>query len=445
VHQDNLEKAKEGAINWLDEQREGIVDCLRQFVATKSVFPDELPIQRDLVEPFLREEMAFDQVARVNVCQDADRPFVVGVWRGEGTGRSLLLNGHIDTIGAPGSMRKHWTTDPWQPLVGDSRLYGRGSSDMKGGIVAMLWALKALMETGVSLGGDVLVEIVPGEETMRYDIGTVAATRWFQDRGYDIPFAIVTEPTHLEIHTRSVGLLDFVVEISGKEIHGSMRNLAIFPQRHGIPQGSDVGVDAIAKLTRLLLLLEEMERQWAMRWRHPLHGGGGYPAHEDFQGVGAFTINRTFVRAGTYVGSLPGVAKIKGNISYPSWVDSAEVKAEFERQIDLHAQLDDWLRDHPPVVKVGDVYDWPPHVCPEDEPGVATLAQAVSAVAGRPAIFSGSKFVGDAAFLQRDCGINTVYFGPGDCSMGVHGPDEFVPLEQVFSCAKALAAFMIDW
>jgi acetylornithine deacetylase len=94
---------------------------------------------------------------------------------------------------------------------------------------------------------------------------------------------------------------------------------------------------------------------------------------------------------------------------------------------------------------VGNVYDWPPHVCPEDEPGAAALAQAVSAVAGRPAIYSGSKFVGDAAFLQRDCGINTVYFGPGDCSMGVHGPDEFVPLEQVFTCAKALAAFMIDW
>lgn len=445
MNEDNLEKAKKAAISWLDDNREGIVDCLRQFVATNSVFPNELPIQRDLVEPFFRDEMAFDEVARVNVCQEANRPFVVGVWRGEGNGRSLLLNGHIDTIGAPGSMRKHWTTDPWEPLVGDDRLYGRGSSDMKGGVVAMLWALKALMETDASLSGDVLVEVVPGEETMRYDIGTVAATRWFQEGGYDIPFAIVTEPTHLEVHTRSVGLLDFDIEISGKEIHGSMRNLAIFPQRHGIPQGSDVGVDAIAKLTRFLLLLEEMERQWAMRWRHPLHGGGGYPAHEDLQGVGAFTINRTFVKAGTYVGSLPGVAKIKGNISYPSWVDSAEVKAEFERQIDLQAQLDDWLRDHPPVVKVGDVYDWPPHVCPEDEPGVATLAQAVSAVSNRPAILSGSKFVGDAAFLQRDCEIPAVYFGPGDCSMGVHGPDEYVPLEQVITCAKALAAFMIDW
>lgn len=393
----------------------------------------------------MRQQMAFDEVARVNVDQEADRPFVVGVWRGIGDGPSLLLNGHIDTVGIPGSMGERWSTDPWEPIIRDGRLYGRGSSDMKGGVVAMLWAVKALMATGVRLKGDVMVEVVPGEETMRYDIGTVAATNWLVDRGYRAPLAIVTEPTHLEIHTRSVGLLDFVIELSGKEIHGSMRNLAIFPQREGIPQGSAVGVDAISKLTRLLLLLEDIERQWAMRWRHPLHSGGGYPVHEDIQGVGAFTINRTFVTAGTYVGSLPGEAHIEGNISYPSWVDGAEVKAEFERLIGLHAQLDDWLNDHPPLVNVGQVYDWPPHICDLETPGVKLLAEAVAKISGSPAVYSGAKFVADAVFLQRDCNIPAVYFGPGDCSMGVHGPDENIPLDQVLTCAKSLAAFMIDW
>lgn len=441
----NMQQEIQTTAAWLDAQAEDIVAHLKQWVAFNSVFPNELPIQRDLVEPFLLGKMALDEVARVNDCEEADRPFVVGVWRGKGGGRSLLLNGHIDTVGAPGSMIEHWATDPWQPIIKDGRLYGRGSSDMKAGIVAMLWAVRALMENNIALRGDVLLEIVPGEETMRYDIGTVAATRWFQDRGYEIPFAIITEPTHLEIHVRSVGILDFRIEVTGKEIHTSMRNLALYPQRYGIPHGSEVGVDAIAKLTRILLLLEDLERQWAMRWQHPLHGGGGYPLHEDMQGVGAFTINRTFIEGGTYEGSLPGYAKVEGNISYPSWVDGGEVKAEFKRAIQTHAQLDDWLREHPPAVKVGEVYNWPPHICLADAPGPRTLADAYTRVMGRQPIFSGAKFVADAVFLQRDCGVPTVYFGPGDASMGVHGPDEFVPLDQAIECAKVLAAMIIDW
>ena len=438
-------EARVAASAWLEAHEQPLFDFLHDLVAYNSVFPGELGIQRDLVEPFMRREMTFDEVARVNVCREAERPFVVGAWRGTGGGRALLLNGHIDTVGAPGAMRQRWSTDPWQPVVKEGCLYGRGASDMKGGIAAMLWAVRALMATGVALPGDVLVEVVPGEETMRYDIGTVAATTWFQERGFTIPFAVVTEPTHLEIHVRSVGLLDFSIEISGKEIHTSMRNLVLYPQRYGIPQGSEVGVDAIAKLTRVLFLLEEIERQWAMRWRHPLHGGGGHPVPADVQGVGAFTINRTFVEAGTYEGSVPGYARVEGNISYPSWVPAEEVRSEFERLLRLHAEMDDWLRERPPVVTIGSRYDWPAHTCAAGDPGPQTLAAAYARITEQDALFSGAKFVGDAAFLQREFGIPAVYFGPGDCSMGVHGPDEYVPLDQVLACARVLAHLMIDW
>lgn len=427
---------------WLNQHQEAMIRDLTTMVEKESIFPNELPVQRDVVEPLMRE-MVFDEVERVNLCEEGDRPFVVGAWRGSGGGRSLLLNGHIDTVGVPGTMGDRWETDPWQVVIKDGKLYGRGSSDMKAGVVAMLWAVKALQSAEITLRGDVLVEVVPGEETMRYDIGTAGATNWFLERGYEIPFAIVTEPTHLEIHGRAVGLLDYVIELSGKEIHGSMRNLTKFPQRMGIPHGSEVGVDAISKMTQILLRLEDLERQWAMRWRHPQHGGGGSPHPFDIQGVGAFGINTTFVTAGTYVGSVAGYARIDGNISYPSWLTAEAIKAEFLCVIHLHAQLDDWLREHPPTVTVGAVYDWPPHICEATEP-MERLAAAVEKI-GRIPTFTGSKFVGDAAFLQRECNVPTVYFGPGDCSMGVHGPNEFVPLDQVVDCAKAIATFILDW
>jgi acetylornithine deacetylase len=442
LNQDTIPAA---ASAWLEASAGEMFDCLGQWVACNSTFPNELPLQRDLAEPFMREQLGLDEVARVNACAEADRPFVVGVWRGTGGGRNLLLNGHIDTIGAPGTMRDRWDTDPWQPIVKDGRLYGRGVSDMKAGVVAMLWAVRALKAAGFRPRGHVLLETVPGEETMRPDIGTVAATRWLQERGYQIPFAIVTEPTHLEIHVRGIGQMDFSIEVMGKEIHTSMRNLSLYPQRYGIPQGSAVAVDAIQKLTRILLLLEEMERQWAMRWRHPLHGGGGFPIHEDAQGVGTFSIVSTFIEGGTYEGSVPGWARVRGLINYPSWIDGDKVQGEFEGALRHHAQLDDWLREHPPLVKVGTVYDWPPFAGDHEAPGPMTLGQAYTRTTGKPAIFSGAKFVADAAFLRREFKIPAVYFGPGDCSMGVHGPNEFVPLQQVMDCAKVLAATIVDW
>ncbi len=444
----SIKPVKNGSIlanSWLESNAEDMFDCLSEWVSCNSTFPNELALQRDLSEPFMRDELGLDEVARVNVCEKGDRPFVVGVWRGTGEGRNLLLNGHIDTIGAPGTMRDRWGTDPWQPVVKDGRLYARGSSDMKAGVIAMLWAIRALKATGFQPRGHVLLETVPGEETMRPDIGTIAATRWLLDKGYEIPFAIVTEPSHLEIFVRGIGQMDFSIEVTGKEIHTSMRNLTRSPQRYGIPQGSEVGVDAIQKATRILLLLEDLERQWTMRWRHPLHGGGGFPAHEDNQGVGAFSIVSTFVEGGTYEGSVPGWAKIRGLINYPSWIDPTDIRAEFEQALYHHSQLDDWLRQHPPLVKVGTVYDWPSFAGPHDAPGPTVLGQAYSQVMGKSAVYTGSKFVGDATFLQRDCGVPVVYFGPGDCSMGVHGPNEFVPLQQVLDCAKVLAAMVVNW
>jgi acetylornithine deacetylase/succinyl-diaminopimelate desuccinylase-like protein len=120
-----------------------------------------------------------------------------------------------------------------------------------------------------------------------------------------------------------------------------------------------------------------------------------------FRALARGVINTTFVQAGTYVGSVPGYARIDGNISYPSWLDADTVRAEFEQVIQLHAQLNDWLRENPPKVTIGQVYDWPPHVCP-DTPALDMLARAVEQVGHKP-IFSGTKFVADAAFLQREC------------------------------------------
>lgn len=103
----------------------------------------------------------------------------------------MILNAHIDTV-EPGD-RTHWSVDPFSGEVRDGRLYGRGSCDMKGGLIAELIALRALDAAGLELAGDILVESVISEE----DGGAGALASIL--RGHRADAAIITEPTQLAI------------------------------------------------------------------------------------------------------------------------------------------------------------------------------------------------------------------------------------------------------
>jgi acetylornithine deacetylase len=112
---------------------------------------------------------------------------VVGVLPGTGGGRSLLLNAHMDTVGVEGM-----TIDPFAAEIRDGRLYGRGAQDMKASLAAMLAATKALVESGVSLAGDLLITAVADEEYL--SMGTEALVGQVSADA-----AIVTEPTDMRL------------------------------------------------------------------------------------------------------------------------------------------------------------------------------------------------------------------------------------------------------
>jgi acetylornithine deacetylase len=121
-----------------------------------------------------------------------NRKNVVAIWRGSGGGRSLLLSGHIDV--APREP-DNWThTGPFDPVVKDGKLYGRGSADLKGGLAAAFWALNLLQELGFKPRGDILFESVVDEEFAGGN-GTLASRL----RGHNAELAILTEPTRMEV------------------------------------------------------------------------------------------------------------------------------------------------------------------------------------------------------------------------------------------------------
>ena len=125
------------------------------------------------------------------------RPDLVAVYKGSGGGRSLILNGHIDTMPS-GSLEK-WDTDPWTLTEKDGKLYGLGADDMKGGLSAEILGLELALSLGFQPKGDIIIESVVDEEGGGN--GSLAAAA----AGYKADAAIIAEGSLLNVYTRPTG------------------------------------------------------------------------------------------------------------------------------------------------------------------------------------------------------------------------------------------------
>jgi len=191
---------------------------------------------------------ARDRGLDVELVGPGDRPSVIAIARGTGGGRSLLLNGHLDTVGVAGM------ESPFEPRLEGGRMYGRGAYDMKAAVAAILDA--AARAVALDLRGDVVATAVADEEVA--SIGTEAV---LEHMGADA--AIVVEPTELQLAVAHKGFAGFEIETAGVAAHGSRPHL---------------GVDAIAKMGPILVALKELDERIQAGGRHPLLGPGSLHA-----------------------------------------------------------------------------------------------------------------------------------------------------------------------
>lgn len=343
------------------------------------------------------------------------RPLTVGVVRGGGGGRSLVINGHIDVV-APGA---GWTTPPFEADVRDGRVYGRGACDMKGGLGAALFALEALRACGVVLAGDVIVEAVPDEETCA--MGTVAAIA----RGYRADAGLVPEPTGNNLWIATRGLLHGTVTVPGRSAHAEVN------QPHWRDGG---GVNAIERATRILAALDQLSVDWARRSekQHPL--------------LGAPRVQPTGIRGGTFISNVPESCEIDLNATYlPGDADAngygSVPRAEIEAAVAEAARADDWLAEHPPLFRW--YTDYPPS---EIDPG-ADIVEVVRAAArdlGVDVRLEGIDTTYDGALLTLLAGTPSPAFGPGDLARA-HAPDEWVGIDELVLSARLYARVIPAW
>ena len=217
------------------------IALLHDLVAIDSVNPSLVPGARGEAE--IARRIAAECAAiglTVDVTEVAPgRPNVVAVLEGRAPGPSLMFCGHTDTVGVSGMNR------PFEPVVRDGRLYGRGSQDMKGGVAAMIGAVRVLAESGGLSSGRVIVAAVVDEEHASLGAEALVAS-WRADA------AVVTEPTDLDVAVAHKGFQWVEVQTRGRAAHGSR------------PRD---GRDAILRMGRVLQRLESLDRTLQSRTR----------------------------------------------------------------------------------------------------------------------------------------------------------------------------------
>lgn len=372
-----------------------IVELLQQLVAIDSINPDLVPggageehIARFVAEWFERVglEVVWDEVA-------PGRPNVIGIARGTGNGRSLLLNAHMDTVGVAGMERPH------DPYIENNRLYGRGAYDMKGGLAAIMaagaWAKQR------KLRGDVLVTAVVDEEYG--SIGTESIVQqWHADA------AIVTEPTELEICTAHKGFVWLDVDTFGVAAHGSLPTL---------------GVDAIVKMGKVLVELEALAATLQSTPPHRLLGNG--------------SIHASLIIGGQERSSYPQHCSLSIERRTIPGETAQQAEAELSTILARIAASDPTFQAK---VTVGLIRD--PFEISFDEPIVQTVLRQATRILGYEIPEDGMTGWLDSALLSA-AGIPTVIFGPG--GEGAHASVEWSDILQVERCAEILAATAEDF
>ena len=370
-------------------------DLLKRMIKAPSVNP---PGNERGCAEIIQGELR-DLGLKVDLIEKRDhRTNVVARLKGEKGEPTLLYNGHMDVV-PPGH---GWSREPFGGEIIGRNLYGRGAADMKSGLASMITGIKAIVESGIKLEGDLILTAVADEET-----GSVYGTRHLIEMGIRADMAVVSEPTDLRIEIANKGLLWIKISTHGRGSHASRPHL---------------GVNAISKMMNVVSALQSIKLE-------------GVNSIFD---VPTPTLSVTTIEGGTKVNVIPDLCTIG--------VDRRLLPGEDPHiALQLITDVINNLKgkDTELNTTLNVLEEWPPMEISKDEPIVKHLTKAVETVTGRRPNLYGKAAGTDASFLVRDAKIPTALFGPGDPSLS-HTPDEHVNLDKVTEAAKVFATLAFN-
>lgn len=407
----------------VDNRKNSIIEFLQALIRIPSVVGKEkdcilfcakklekMEFQIDLWEPDIKDlknHPAYNSSSETNY---ENRPNLVGVLKGTGEGRSILLNGHIDVV-PPGPLDL-WKHDPWSGTIKDDKIFGRGTADMKGGIAAMIKAIEFLQIIGIRLKGDVIIECVVDEEGGGN--GTLASII----RGYRADAGVITEPwgiKNLAIGHR--GSLGFRITTEG-------RVAPVDKKAHG--------VSAIEKMQIVLEALQELKMMRQETVTHPL-----YAEYENSVPIIVGTI-----QGGSWLTSVPLRCVIEG---FLGWLPNElldNIQKNFREYIYKVSISDPWLKENPPKVEFPSLRIEPCQL-DSNHPIIKTVKDSAKSISRQDIKLIFVNAGADQWLLNLYGGTPTVQFGPGGGN--AHSPDEFIYISELINSTKILALTLMEW
>jgi acetylornithine deacetylase len=316
------------------------------------------------------------------------RPNVVAVARGSGGGRSLILNAHTDTVGVAGM------TDPFVGRLEGGRLYGRGSYDMKGSLAACMLATAEAARR--KMRGDVVLTAVSDEEFASVGTEAVAA-------GMRADAAIVTEPTEMQVAVAHRGFVCFEIETMGRAAHGSRPHL---------------GIDAIAKMGRVLVGIEELDRSLRADPTHPRLGSG--------------SVHASLIEGGQEYSSYPARCLLQAERRTIPGETVELAEGEIREILRASAREDPDFSGDVRVVAAREPFE-----IADNAELVEVVRRTATTVTTVDTEVVGVSFWADSALLAA-AGIATVLFGPR--GEGAHAEVEWVDVGDLERCVEIYAA-----
>lgn len=340
-----------------------------------------------------------------------DRPVVIGQWKNKGDkiGKNLILQGHIDVV-SPEPTDK-WNYDPWGATIVGNKMYGRGIQDMKSGIAAMIFALKAIKECQLQLGADVIVQTVIEEECTGN--GALAAL----EHNSQAEGALIPEPFGPIAVVAQVGVIWLRIKVLGSGAH---------------VERADRSVNAIEKAMLVIQALKQYEQHINKK-----------PKPEPFKQLAhPLNVNIGVIRAGDWPSNVPSECVLEVRVGFYPEQNPEDVKEELKQWIWKASEQDEWLREHKPQITFFGFHAEGLQLN-SNNPLFQTLEQAHYAVTKEALTYQAITATTDLRFFNLYYGIPATCYGPIGGNM--HGLDEWVDLNSVKLTTKTYAAFILNW
>ena len=408
--------------SYIDQHADEAISFLQKLVQQPSVQGNEKGVQELVVEKLIalglsvdvwdpsHQELSVSEYFIPSRESFKDSPNVVGVLKGEGGGKSIILNGHIDVV--PEGDRTKWKYDPFSGQIEDGKMYGRGTTDMKGGNVALMIAMEAVIKSGIKLKGDVIFHSVIEEESG--GAGTLATLL----RKYTADAAIIPEPTNMKLFIKQQGSMWFRVTVEGLSAHGGTRY---------------EGVSAIEQAWKIHAGILNLEKKRNASINDPLYSHIPIP----------LPINVGKIQGGSWPSSVADLVIIEGRIGVGPHENMQEVRKELVDSIAQLCSADEWLKNHPAKVEFFGA-QWVPNAVEHEHPFSQLMQANFESIYKRKIKVEASPWGTDGGLLGKIGNIPTLVIGPGETKVA-HYPNEFIELNEVITAAKLFALMLTSW